>query len=662
MIHKALKRILAGVGGQTTTAAPRNKSQPPRKDVENVIRSVDRALVDQQARSLLPLRSVEIARSPRLIVSLTSYPARIEDAFYAIVSLLRQSMKPDALILWLTAHQFPRGEADIPERILALREMGLRVAWCDKDIRSYTKLVPALLTYKNDIVVTADDDIYYTERWLERLYHSYLSDPGSIHAHRVHRCHLDASGQPLPYAAWDKAITTPDASLLNFATGCGGVLYPPRSLYPDVTQVDIFTALCPTADDVWFWCMAVRQGTPIRVVENGFPSLVYVNAERELGLYPGTTLYELNRTANDIQIAKAFSLFDDKTKRLLSQICEKKDSSTFLLKPNVLSQPINHAMTRQIVPMPAPKTHILRETAFAAMRLLSRPFPGSWRLARPRAAVVRVLRQFVALTIPSRPVVCTTNHGFRLVVQPGIDKGVERSIYLLGTYEEGTLWVVSRLLRSGDVFVDIGANIGLMSIHAAQLVGREGAVYSFEPMPDVFAQLQANIALNATNHVVAVPLALGSAAAELPIFAHPEINRGSSSLIAEDRQPSHVINVSTLEEYADVFIRRPIRLIKIDVEGWELEVLRGMNGILAGDDKPILCVECSQLHGLQGGTLADLYRLVHDTNGYRCFTLKRGKEHPSPFVEVASVDQLPRHDNLFCFPEGFELPHELCVQ
>ena len=319
-------------------------------------------------------------------------------------------------------------------------------------------------------------------------------------------------------------------------------------------------------------------------------------------------------------------------------------------------------MTSQTVPMPAPRTHIPREAAFAALRMLSRPFPGSWRLARPRAAVARMLRQIVARTVPSRPVVCTTNHGFRIIVQPGIDRGVERSIYLTGTYEEGTLWVFSQLLRPGDTFVDIGANIGLMSMHAAQLVGREGAVYSFEPMPEVFAQLQANIALNGIKHVFAVPLALGSAAADLPIFAHPEINLGSSSLLAEDRHPNHVVKVSTLDECANVFIRRPIRLIKIDVEGWELEVLRGATGILAGDDKPILCVECSQQHGLQGGSLADLFHLIHDTNDYRCFTLKRGKENPSPLVEVASVDQLPRHDNLFCFPEGFELPHELCVQ
>ncbi len=318
MIHKALKRILAGIGGQTATVADSNKSQTPRQDVENAIRAVDRALVDQQVRSLRSLRSAEIARSPRLMVSLTSYPARIDDAFYAIVSLMRQSITPDALVLWLTAGQFPRREDDLPQRIRSLIDKGLQIGWCDQIIRSYTKLIPALQAYPDDIVVTADDDIYYDERWLQRLYDSYLRDPHSIHAHRVHRCHLDASGQPLPYAAWDKAISTSDASLLNFATGCGGVLYPPRSLHPDVTLADLFTALCPTADDVWFWCMAVRQGTPIRVVEDGFPSLVYVDAERELGLKPGSTLYELNRTANDIQIANAFSLLDDDTKRLLS--------------------------------------------------------------------------------------------------------------------------------------------------------------------------------------------------------------------------------------------------------------------------------------------------------------------------------------------------------
>lgn len=305
------------------------------------------------------------------------------------------------------------------------------------------------------------------------------------------------------------------------------------------------------------------------------------------------------------------------------------------------------------------KLNLPRELAFAAGRLLSRQFPGSWRVANARAKARQMLHHFVERTIPSKPVVCTTNHGFKLIVQPGIDRGVERAIYTRGSYEAGTLWAFSQLLRPGDVFVDVGANIGLMSIHAARLVGDSGAVFSFEPMPDIFAQFQANIGLNAARHVRAFNLALGSEPGELPIFAHPEINRGSSSLLTAGTPATHIVAVSTLDSFAASHIKRSIRMIKVDVEGWELEVLRGGVDTLSGDAAPILCVECSELHGLSGGTLQDMFSEITSSNQYNCFMLEKGKEFPSPFVPITRVEQLPKHDNLFCFPPTIPLPQTL---
>ncbi len=292
-------------------------TMPAKAPTSQEVRTIDRAEVEGQALALALSPRAVAPRNPRLIVSLTSYPARIDDAFYAIVSLLQQTLTADAVILWLTASQFPAREADVPARILSMCDLGLEIRWWDEPIRSYTKLVPAMRTYPDDIIVTADDDIYYPERWLEMLHDAYRREPGAIHAHRVHRCRLDDQGLPAPYAAWDKSITAGDASALNFATGCGGVLYPPHSLHPDATRTELFSALCPTADDVWFWCMAVRQGTKTRAVEGGFASLIYVDAEREMGMKPGTTLYEVNRTENDRQIRHAFSLFDDDIRRAL---------------------------------------------------------------------------------------------------------------------------------------------------------------------------------------------------------------------------------------------------------------------------------------------------------------------------------------------------------
>jgi FkbM family methyltransferase len=300
---------------------------------------------------------------------------------------------------------------------------------------------------------------------------------------------------------------------------------------------------------------------------------------------------------------------------------------------------------------PVVRKNFGRELAFGLMRLASRQFPGSWRMSRPRAYAERHLKRWLAAKVPQVPVVCSTKHGFELIIQPGIDKGIERSIWLHGTYEEGTLALFGRLLREGDVFLDVGANIGLMSLHAACLVGRSGKVFSFEPIPDIHRQLEANIALNRAGQVQAFLLALGARPGALPIYAHPEINRGSSSLVTPDGgEPAHVTSIMTLDDFVAREVHAPLRMIKIDVEGWELEVLKGGQATLSGPDAPLLCVECSQLHPMFGGSVVDLFDVIRTANSYRFFVLGGGKSRPSALVEVVGDDQLPTHDNLICIP------------
>jgi FkbM family methyltransferase len=249
-----------------------------------------------------------------------------------------------------------------------------------------------------------------------------------------------------------------------------------------------------------------------------------------------------------------------------------------------------------------------------------------------------------------------------LIVQPALDNGVERSIFQTGTYEEGTLAVFSELLRPGDVVLDVGANIGLMTLHAAHLVGKSGEVFCFEPMPDILEQLSLSVELNDVPQVRICPFALGARPTILPIYGHPEINRGSSSFVHyEERTPAAVAQVVKLDDFVAENIHKPIRLIKIDVEGWELEVLIGAEKTLSRTDAPILCVECSDLHPLQGGTIGDLYAFIIRVNDYRCFTLERGKARLSHLVPISHSDQLPHHDNLFCFPLGQSIPALMAI-
>jgi hypothetical protein len=115
---------------------------------------------------LIPtLKPLEAKNSPRYIVSLTSYGKRLRmTAPYAIITLLNQSVRPDKIVLWV-------GHGDkenIPAIMNRLTKKGLEIRFCE-DVKSYTKLVPALREFPEDCIITSDDDIYYPKNWLKLL-------------------------------------------------------------------------------------------------------------------------------------------------------------------------------------------------------------------------------------------------------------------------------------------------------------------------------------------------------------------------------------------------------------------------------------------------------------------------------------------------------------
>ncbi len=204
-------------------------------------------------------------RNPRIIASLTTFPDRINTVSKTISTLLKQTLKPDILILWLANEQFPSKEEELPNELLKLKDFGLTIKWCD-DIRSYKKLIPALKEFPDDIVITFDDDVYYPFDTVEKLYNSYLEYPNCIHTNRVRRFFIKNNEIMSKTAADMYWVKFNDCSFLNKITGCGGVLYPPHSLCDKVLNEEEFERIVPTQDDVWFWAMAVLNNTKIKLV------------------------------------------------------------------------------------------------------------------------------------------------------------------------------------------------------------------------------------------------------------------------------------------------------------------------------------------------------------------------------------------------------------
>lgn len=212
-----------------------------------------------------------------LIVSLTTYPKRIEGIHYVIETLLTQTVKPDMVILWLAPSQFPNKEGDLPESLLCLRKYGLTIDWCN-DTRSYKKLIPTLEKYPDAVIITTDDDMYYHPRMVERLYDAYLKEPGYIHCHRATKMEIEDGHYVDKLGGYD---VYPRPSYLHKLTGCSGVLYPPHCFHEDITNEDLFMTLAPTNDDVWFWHMGALTGMRCNVVKHNYPALYFVKGSQE---------------------------------------------------------------------------------------------------------------------------------------------------------------------------------------------------------------------------------------------------------------------------------------------------------------------------------------------------------------------------------------------
>lgn len=262
------------------------------------------------------------------------------------------------------------------------------------------------------------------------------------------------------------------------------------------------------------------------------------------------------------------------------------------------------------------------------------------------------LRNFYKLLGPlaAGPCITDTDLGIRMIVDPRRNKGIDASLYYNGVYEAGTLHFLQQVLRPGDTFVDVGANIGLMSIIGAKLVGPHGWVHAFEPVPAIHSVLEQNVRLNGLANVTAHRIALGAAKELREIREQPQINRGSASLLSNDDPTSivHLVEVDTADNLFEAADTYRVRLVKIDVEGWELEVLRGAEKLLSGSNAPIICLEYSPSHAVGITKARAAYQFIKSVNEYQVFRLRRGKEVVSPLRRINSSSGLPSHDNIFC--------------
>ena len=281
------------------------KSQKTEEDLQNQIKVLRREK-EELMRRVGDLEKLTVMqwgglneekRTPQIIVSMTSFPARINHVAKVIGNMLLQTMKPDKIVLWLSKEQFPNKENDLPEQLLKMRDSGVDIEWCDGDIKAYKKFLPALKKYPEDLLLIVDDDLVYSPELVEKLYLAHQMFPNAIIASRCHEIGKDETGRIASYKTWKKQCSydTYQNKENWFFTGGAGTLLPPHIFGKEIFDLDSIQQLCPWADDIWLNVNAAMNHVPI-INTAANHRLTRIEATQE------ERLQDINLEQNDVQL------------------------------------------------------------------------------------------------------------------------------------------------------------------------------------------------------------------------------------------------------------------------------------------------------------------------------------------------------------------------
>lgn len=241
-------------------------------------------------------RYLENNRKTKIVVSLTSFPGRINRLWIVIESIFRQSVTPDLIVLWLSKNQFSSLDT-IPKKLINLQKKGLKIVLCEDDLRSHKKYYYAFKEFPNDIVITIDDDFFYSSHLIENMMNSFLISPNSILANRGLLI-SKSNDKILSYSNWEFAFSSNVIKDDFFFTSGGGTLFPPNCLHKCVLDQTVFLDICKYADDVWLNAMARLNKANILKIDSKYQLNIPLFILNDIKL----TSINVNESMNDIQI------------------------------------------------------------------------------------------------------------------------------------------------------------------------------------------------------------------------------------------------------------------------------------------------------------------------------------------------------------------------
>lgn len=261
------------------------------------------------------------------------------------------------------------------------------------------------------------------------------------------------------------------------------------------------------------------------------------------------------------------------------------------------------------------------------------------------------LRMFGLRSLGVTEVLTTSNDGIQFLLHMPEDSSWF-SIYYDGNFETGTLEVLKRIVKSDDIILDIGANIGWYTTHISRLIPK-GHCHAFEPVPSIFAKLKKHCEINnVQGNVTLNMLALGDKVGSVELHTFPDLPHGHSSISSLGRSTYDVslAEMIPLDMYLTKNSLNKVDIIKIDVEGAEALVLEGAERLLQMSDPPIWVIELNkETSAVFGHTPSDLLKTLTAYGEYDFYRVVAGWGGCKP---MATIYDYEHGDNAICVPKS----------
>jgi FkbM family methyltransferase len=215
---------------------------------------------------------------------------------------------------------------------------------------------------------------------------------------------------------------------------------------------------------------------------------------------------------------------------------------------------------------------------------------------------------------------------------------IDRQAYLFGGYERDLIDLFLSRVPSGGTVLDVGANVGNHTVLFATHFDR---VIAFEPNPSLWPALERNIALNPGRRIECHRVGLSDVAADLPLYNIDNGNLGLATFSSDDQydKPLQAVTMARVEKADDLLGDIEVRAVKIDVQGFEPQVLRGMSGILARC-RPVVWAEFGTGTVSEAGARADVESLFPYPIRIEKFVTRSGRLRTQSILQPFDEDRM----------------------